>query len=178
MPEFTLVIGGASSGKSLLAERLVAKGTAVTYIATARPIDEEMKAKIDTHRKRRPAAWRTIEVSRPDLLEVLPTVTDGTVILDCLTLYVATALTDVEDPEAHMDEVIRALRETAGPVIVVSDEIGLGLVPETTAGRAFRELLGRVNQKLAGAADNVYFVTAGLPVTLKGRLMNGSAGWA
>ncbi|MDP1808755.1 MAG: bifunctional adenosylcobinamide kinase/adenosylcobinamide-phosphate guanylyltransferase [Actinomycetota bacterium] len=174
----TLVIGGASSGKSLLAERLAGEGGAVTYIATARPLDNEMRAKIETHRRRRPPGWRTIEVSGPDLLEVLPGVADGVVIVDGLTLYVATAMAAAKDPEAHMNEVIQALRKAVGTVIVVSDEVGLGLVPESTAGRAFRDLLGRVNQRLAEAADNVYFVAAGLPLTLKGRETIGSDGWA
>jgi len=178
MSELTLIIGGASSGKSLLAERLAGAGKAVTYIATARPIDSEMRAKIEVHRKRRPASWQTIEVRGPDLLEVLATAADGVVIVDGLTLYVATAMDAAKDPEAHMNEVVQALQGPPGPVIVVSDEVGLGLVPESTAGRAFRDLLGRVNQTLAQAADNVYFVAAGLPLTLKGRDTNGSDGWA
>lgn len=178
MSELTLIIGGASSGKSLLAERLAGKDDSVAYLATARPVDDEMRAKIDAHRRRRPPGWRTIEVSDAALPEVLPGIAEEVVLVDCLTLYVATAMAAFEDPEAHMDKVIQGLRETGGAVIVVSDEVGLGVVPETKGGRAFRDLLGRVNQRLADAADNVYFVAAGLPMTLKGRMPTGSDGWA
>jgi len=174
--ELTLIIGGAASGKSLFAERLAGLGTAVTYIATAHPIDDEMTAKIKIHRQRRPEGWHTVELSGPDLLKILPEVAGDIVIIDGLTLYVAMALNDLPDPLEHVGQVAEALRQMGQAVLVVSDEVGMGLVPESPRGRAFRELLGAANQEIARAADNVYFVAAGLPLTLKGRELRGGAG--
>ena len=175
--ELTLVIGGASSGKSLLAEKLAAGADQVTYVATARPIDLEMKSKIDVHRDRRPAHWHTVEAHAPDLDDILLRTKTEMLIVDGLTLYTAASMSAAEDPDAHMLDVVAALRRSQGCVIVVSDEVGSGVVPESPAGRAFRQLLGRVNQHLAATADNVYFVAAGLPLTLKGREIKGEGRW-
>lgn len=162
-----LVIGGAASGKSLFAESLAAKGRNVTYIATAKPVDVEMEAKIENHKKRRPADWRTIELNGPNLLEVLAEESSDCILLDALTIYVADVMSAVEDPENHLSEVASALQRVEGKVIVVSDEVGMGLVPNSPPGRIFRNLLGSVNRQIAQVADSVYFVAAGLPMTLK-----------
>lgn len=157
----TLVLGGARSGKSAVAERLAAIGPGpVTYVATARPAagDAELAARIAAHRARRPPAWTTIEVDQ-ELVGALAA-SGGTVLVDSLTTWVAGASGFAVDVEG----LCRALadRSSAGETaVVVSDEVGLGVHPSTDAGRRFRDTLGLVNQAVADIADDVLLVVAG-----------------
>jgi len=151
----TLVLGGARSGKSAVAERRAGTGP-VTYVATgvADPGDGDMAARIASHRDRRPAAWTTIETD--DLVVVIGEAT-GTVLVDSLTTWVARATDFLVDSDA----LCRALADHDGDVIVVSDEVGLGVHPSSGPGRRFRDALGLVNQAVAVVADDVSLVVAG-----------------
>jgi adenosylcobinamide kinase/adenosylcobinamide-phosphate guanylyltransferase len=169
LPRLTLVLGGARSGKSRHAERLVETAASCgTYIATAEPGDAEMRARIAAHRARRGAFWRTVET--PLMLAgsvAAETRPERPVLVDCLTLW----LSNLMLKEARLDEefaTLRAvLRDAAGPVVLVANEVGLGLVPETPLGRRFRDAAGWLNQDIAAIADRVVFVAAGLPLVLK-----------
>jgi adenosylcobinamide kinase / adenosylcobinamide-phosphate guanylyltransferase len=158
-----LLLGGARSGKSSLAVRLAAEsGTPVVFVATGEARDAEMAERIDRHRAERPAGWQTVEepFALARALEAAPP--DACVVVDCLSLWVANVLErgdgDVEHQAATAAE-IAATR--AAKTIAVSNEVGLGVVPATPAGRAYRDVLGRVNAAWAGAAEEAYFVVAG-----------------
>jgi adenosylcobinamide kinase/adenosylcobinamide-phosphate guanylyltransferase len=175
LPPVTLVLGGARSGKSRYAERLVEQAAACgTYCATAEPGDEEMTARIAAHRARRHEVgrgsfWRTVEaplaLSAAILAEAAP---DRPLLIDCLTLWLSNLLFAGKCLEAETATLAAALREATGPVVLVANEVGLGLVPETPLGRRFRDEAGSLNQEIAGLADRVVFVAAGLPLMLKG----------
>lgn len=166
----TLILGGARSGKSTFGERLVeASGSDAVYIATGRAHDDEMRARIDQHQARRGANWTTVE--EPDDLEgaLVREAGPGRIVLvDCLTLWV----TNLMMAEADIAVRGRALAETlgavAGPVVLISNEVGLGIVPDNAMARAFRDHAGRLHQDIAAGADTVYFVAAGLPLKMKG----------
>ena len=179
-----LVTGGARSGKSAFAEGLARQGRQpVLYVATAEAGDDEMRARIREHQQRRPAEWRTLEAPR-DVGIALASVLErpGTVLLDDLGLLVTNRLLEQWDdarPSAEagsaLDSVlavehhgIRAAQEVGGwDLIVVTNEVGLGLVPETPLGRVFRDAIGRANQAFAAAADEVYLLVAGIPLRMK-----------
>jgi adenosylcobinamide kinase/adenosylcobinamide-phosphate guanylyltransferase len=169
-----LVLGGSRSGKSAHAESLVADVPDVTYLATSGRVDDdaEWAARVAAHRARRPAGWTTIETTAPsDLLR------GGTVLVDSVTTWVAALMDETgvwtDEPGARdrladrCDALVNAWAMTPAHVVAVSDEVGLGVVPETRAGRLFRDTLGAVNQRLAGTADEVWFVVAGLPQRLR-----------
>ncbi len=176
-----LVLGGARGGKSTYAQNRAEEigGSAVLYVATAEALDDEMKARIAVHQAERPAGWRTLEapslIGAP-LAEEARGVT--VVLVDCLTLLSSNALlASGDDPTteqaeaavaAEVDALLGALETSDATWIVVSNEVGLGLVPPYPLGRAYRDALGRANQRLAAAADEVYLLVAGLPLTLKG----------
>jgi adenosylcobinamide kinase / adenosylcobinamide-phosphate guanylyltransferase len=165
----TLVLGGARSGKSLYAERLIENAAACgTYCATAEARDEEMAERIAAHQARRGRFWRTVEAP----LALPPAITAEAVagrplLVDCLTLWLSNLLSAGNRPEREAGALCRALLEAAGPVVVVSNEVGMGLVPQTPLGRQFRDAAGRLNQEVAALADRVVFVAAGLPLMLK-----------
>lgn len=166
----TLVLGGARSGKSALAEGLVtASGLTRIYCATAEAHDEEMSERIDRHRADRGAqGWRTVEEPL-DLAAVIGREAGPgrAVLVDCLTLWLSNIMLRGDDIAAREAGLLVALRGAAGPVVLVSNEIGLGLVPETPLGRSFRDAQGRLNQAVAAAVPRVVFVAAGLPLVLK-----------
>lgn len=174
-----LIIGGARSGKSSLAlERASESGRAVTFIATAQPSDAEMQARIARHRAERPTEWRTIEEPM-HLAEVLGAAADPKefIIIDCLTLWLSNVLFRAEGERFELDEVrwlaqrqafIEQLQNLKCDAVLVSNELGLGIVPESAAVRRFRDEQGRLNQELARVCDRVTFVAAGLPLSLKG----------
>jgi adenosyl cobinamide kinase/adenosyl cobinamide phosphate guanylyltransferase len=154
----TLILGGAGSGKSATAERLVAQlAEPVTFVATwvPDPTDRDMAARVAAHRERRPASWSLLECGR-DLAAAVRTVT-GTLLIDSLGTWVAGADGDGPDVSA----LCAALRERSGDTVIVSDEVGLGVHPSTEAGRRFRDALGLVNQAVASVADRVWLVVAG-----------------
>jgi adenosylcobinamide kinase/adenosylcobinamide-phosphate guanylyltransferase len=161
-----LVLGGARSGKSAYAERLAAEcGEPVVYLATAIASDAEMEARIAHHRAQRPAAWRTIEAP-------LGGVTDfgaaATVLLEDLTLLLANHMNDdAAEAERRTIEAFDALLTLEAHVILVANEVGMGVVPAYPVGRAFRDAMGRVNQAAAAACHEVYLAVAGLPLRLK-----------
>lgn len=157
----TLVLGGARSGKSAVAERRAGTGP-VTYVATgdAAPGDVDMAARIAAHRDRRPASWTTVEAD--DVAAAVDGAKRGTVLVDSLTTWVARAPGFSVDVEG----LCRALSARAGDVVLVSDEVGLGVHPSTEAGRAFRDALGLVNQAVAATADEVVLVVAGRVLAL------------
>jgi adenosylcobinamide kinase/adenosylcobinamide-phosphate guanylyltransferase len=169
LPSITLVLGGARSGKSRYAERLIGvAATHGTYCATAEPGDEEMAARIAAHRGRRGAFWRTVEapleLAAAIVAEAAP---DRPLLIDCLTLWLSNVMLAERPVEAEIAGLHAALRDAAGPVVLVANEIGMGLVPETPLGRHFRDAAGWLNQEIAALADRVVFLAAGLPLVLK-----------
>ncbi|MCB0162898.1 MAG: bifunctional adenosylcobinamide kinase/adenosylcobinamide-phosphate guanylyltransferase [Anaerolineae bacterium] len=178
MANLILILGGARSGKSSYAEKLAAEmGQGVLYIATAEARDEEMAVRIAIHRQTRPGHWQTLEASNEIgrallALEAKPQV----MLLDCMTLLVSNILLAQEsEPEAAIEAVVQteiealiaAQTQLDIPLIIVSNEVGLGLVPPYPLGRVYRDILGRANQRLAAEANKVIFMVAGLPMTVK-----------
>ncbi len=167
----TLVVGGVRSGKSRYAQEAAARFTRVTYIATAVASDGEMRRKIEVHRQARPTGWKTVEANRDlDALITHEGTTADVLLVDCLTVYCGRLLTRrgvgaVE--RRHLDAVVRALGETRASVILVSNEVGSGVVPAYRSGRLYRDLLGELNQQVAHVADRVVFVVAGIPMMIK-----------
>ncbi len=192
MGRLILVLGGARSGKSTFALQLARDlgGDDVLFVATAEAGDEEMQRRIERHRRERPASWNTLEAQRNVGQAILdhwsqptPSVsaqsggTARVIVVDCLTVLVSNLLLDVEDPfaadvEARVMAEVQALVACAerlgGVLIVVSNEVGLGLVPPYPLGRAYRDLLGQANRVLARDADQVHFLVAGIPMLVKG----------
>jgi adenosyl cobinamide kinase/adenosyl cobinamide phosphate guanylyltransferase len=158
----TLVLGGARSGKSLIAERLASRSTSpVTYLATMKVGDDvELAARVDQHLQRRPANWATVECDE-DLVAVL-LATSGTVLIDSLGPWLA-GLPSRDDLVSSLCDAVRA---RAGDIVIVSDEVGLSVHPETESGRNFRDALGTLNQRLAEVCDDVLFVVAGRALSL------------
>lgn len=167
----TLVLGGARSGKSALAERLtLAAGPAPLYFATSQAFDEEMRQRIAQHQARREGqGWRTREAPL-DLAARLSDSEAAPALVDCLTLWLTNHLLADSDVEAESAALLHALRTRRTPTVVVSNEVGLGIVPENALARRFRDEAGRLNQRVARIADTVLFVAAGLPLALKGTL--------
>ena len=166
IPRLTLVLGGARSGKSRYAEELVMRvAPPWTYIATAEAFDDEMTERIAHHRQRRDANWQTVDAPR-DLAGAIGGLA-GPALIDCLTLWLSNVMLAERDVEAESERLLAALGSAPGPLVAVSNEVGLGLVPETPLGRAFRDAQGRLNQRVAAAADRVIFMAAGLPLSLK-----------
>ena len=173
--ELVFILGGARSGKSAFAERLARRGGRVLFVATAEARDQDMRRRIAAHRERRPAGWDTLEEPR-DLVAALRPLLDryDTFLLDCLTLWVSNLLLERQDhvgAESRIQDSARELmdlvEETHATWILVSNEVGEGIVPSSTLGRAYRDALGRVNQVAASRADRVYLMTAGLALELK-----------
>lgn len=167
--DLTLVLGGARSGKSSYAEALVAAlPPPWVYIATAEPHDEEMQQRIELHRLRRGDGWQT-EVAPTDLPGVFmrPGVAGRPVLIDCLTLWISNLMLANKDVGPAIAEFEIALAARDGPVVLVSNEVGLGIVPDNALARRFRDEAGRLNQRLAAIAQKVVLVVAGLPLTLK-----------
>jgi len=171
-PRTTLVLGGAASGKSAFAEQLVLGLSArPVYIATAQAFDTEMTAKIDVHRARRGAGWSTVEEPL-DLAGAIAgaDADDAAMLVDCLTLWLSNLMAAERDIEAETARLIQAIQDVRGRLVLVANELGLGIVPENAMARAFRNHHGAINQAVAAAADRVLFVAAGLPLALKGTL--------
>jgi adenosylcobinamide kinase/adenosylcobinamide-phosphate guanylyltransferase len=168
LPAVTLVIGGTRSGKSLYAERLAAGTGSAVYLATAEARDAEMVERIQHHRLRRGAAWTTVEEPLALAAALQQHAAAGRpVLVDCLTLWLANLMAAGRDIVAESASLIDSLANLAGPVVFVSNEVGLGIVPATQLGREFRDHAGRLNQAVAAAADLVLFMVAGLPMILK-----------
>jgi adenosylcobinamide kinase/adenosylcobinamide-phosphate guanylyltransferase len=165
----TLVLGGARSGKSRTAQGLVeaAPGERI-YVATAQALDEEMHLRIERHRAERAGPWTTCEAPLALAEAIRRETGPGRVVLvECLTLWLSNVLLADRDPEGATQELIEAASAAAGPLVLVSNEVGHGIVPATPLGRAFRDAQGRLNQAAAEACDAVIFVAAGCPVLLK-----------
>ena len=167
LPATTLVLGGARSGKSAYAEALFGDSPAL-YLATGQALDGEMAERIDHHRRRRGPGWSTLEEPL-ELAETLDNVMrpDRPVLVDCLTMWLSNLMQANRDVERSLDRLCEVLANPAGPVVLVSNEVGMGLVPETRLGRNFRDHQGRVNQRVAAISRRVVFVAAGLPLVLK-----------
>jgi adenosylcobinamide kinase / adenosylcobinamide-phosphate guanylyltransferase len=177
--QLILVTGGARSGKSDFAQELASRlgGQDVLFVATAEAGDEEMARRIAAHRQGRPASWRTVEAPRQVGRAILESGPAIAVIVDCLTLLVSNVFLSLGDEsiagamEAAVDEEVRALveavRMTDGSVIVVTNEVGLGVVPANPMARQYRDLLGRANATLARESDEVYLLVSGLPIEIK-----------
>jgi adenosylcobinamide kinase / adenosylcobinamide-phosphate guanylyltransferase len=168
----TLVLGGAQSGKSYYAQQLASHFESVTFIATARRTDAEMRKKIARHRRERPMAWRTIEAP----LDLHKTIRSESrkadvILVDCLTVYVANVIRARKKskryPKEYIEAVCDAIRASKAAVVAVSNEVGSGVVPAYRSGRIYRDLLGQMNQKIAQIADTVILMVAGVPVILK-----------
>lgn len=169
LPPVTLVLGGARSGKSRYAERLVegAAGSG-TYCATAEAGDAEMAERIAAHRARRGPFWRTVEAPLTLAAAIAAHAeSERPILVDCLTLWLSNVLVAGKQVDEETGALCRALRTAAGTVVLVSNEVGMGLVPETPLGRTFRDAAGCLNQEVAALADRVVFVAAGLPLVLK-----------
>jgi adenosylcobinamide kinase/adenosylcobinamide-phosphate guanylyltransferase len=173
MGKITLVLGGARSGKSRFAIRLARKaGRKAAFIATCQGLDAEMARRISSHRKARPPGWRTVE----EPLEISSAVRRlgnayDVVLIDCLTLWVSNMLMKRSREkviETGATKLIGALGRIRGDAILVSNEVGLGIVPANALARDFRDIGGRINQIVARSADEVYFMIAGIPVKIKG----------
>ncbi|RVU16696.1 bifunctional adenosylcobinamide kinase/adenosylcobinamide-phosphate guanylyltransferase [Methylobacterium oryzihabitans] len=164
----TLVLGGARSGKSAHAEALIERSPGPwTYIATAQAFDDEMRERIALHRARRPAGWETIDAPN-DLAGAVAALPPGRpALVDCLTLWLTNVMLAESDLSAEAAALEAACAAAPGPLVLVSNEVGLGIVPDNALARRFRDEAGRLNQRLAARADRVVMIVAGLPLTLK-----------
>ena len=166
----TLVLGGARAGKSNFAQRLADQAERVLFVASAEALDEDMTARIRAHQDGRPLEWDTLEEPLEIVQSMKPLLSSyDTVLLDCLTLWVSNLLLrDMDcDIPSRVEDLLRLYRQQDASWIVVSNEVGLGLVATTKLGRLFTDELGRVNQMVAAEANEVIFMAAGLPLTLK-----------
>jgi adenosylcobinamide kinase/adenosylcobinamide-phosphate guanylyltransferase len=169
LPRSVLILGGARSGKSRYAQKLAeASGKMPVLIATAAAGDADMAERIARHRAERAAHWRVIE-EEIDLAGVLAreATADSLLVVDCLTLWLSNLMCAAKDADKATSDLVAALARLDGPAIFVTNEVGLGIVPGTKLGRAFRDAQGRLNQSLAAACDAVVFLAAGLPLQLK-----------
>ena len=167
---FLFVIGGARSGKSHHAQaRMEALPGRLAFIATAQPYDAEMEERIARHQADRGPRWTTLEapIDLPDAIAHASRSTDG-VLVDCLTLWLSNLLLAEHDLDACTKDLQEAAQTCPVPLTLVANEVGLGIVPENALARKFRDEAGRMNQRIAGVADEVVLVAAGLPLTLKG----------
>jgi adenosylcobinamide kinase/adenosylcobinamide-phosphate guanylyltransferase len=166
-----LLLGGVRSGKSTYAQQLAMRGQHVAFLATAEAGDDEMRLRIERHRRERPAAWTTFEV--PVALEdaLVQCGQFDTILIDCLTVWTANLMEHyAQDPDlvlAHADRLAGLLRGATATVIVVSNEVGGGIVPDNELARNYRDLLGGINQRIAAAADEVILMVAGCPLVIK-----------
>lgn len=161
-----MVTGGARSGKSALAEKLAFPGgEPAIYIATAEARDTEMTQRIALHRDRRGAGWQTVEEPRDLCGALARTDGQGVRLVDCLTLWLANVIED--DPDARIRALCATLGAQASPVVLVTNELGLGIVPENALARRFRDQHGWMNQAVANVADQVWMAVSGLPLQLK-----------
>jgi adenosylcobinamide kinase/adenosylcobinamide-phosphate guanylyltransferase len=174
-----LLLGGARSGKSHYAQQLAMElGDRVLFIATGEGLDEEMQARIAEHKKDRPRSWQTLELPTGIAKGIEKGIGNAdVVIIDCLTLLISNLLRDEPDyPEAEkrvlseINQLITAIDRLDASFVIVSNEVGMGLVPETKLGRIYRDLLGKANQLLASHATEVYLMVACLPVQVKGQV--------
>ncbi|MBZ9867116.1 bifunctional adenosylcobinamide kinase/adenosylcobinamide-phosphate guanylyltransferase [Mesorhizobium sp. CA15] len=166
--KLTFILGGARSGKSSHAEGLTtANPSPWTYIATAQAYDDEMRERIALHRSRRGEGWVTVDapLDLVGAIEALPT--HQPVLIDCLTLWLTNHMLAEHDVEAECRRLKDALSRPRGPWFVVSNEVGLGIVPDNGLARRFRDAAGRLNQQVAAAADSVLMIVAGLPLKVK-----------
>ncbi|NCO41486.1 MAG: bifunctional adenosylcobinamide kinase/adenosylcobinamide-phosphate guanylyltransferase [Armatimonadetes bacterium CG_4_10_14_3_um_filter_66_18] len=170
LPTVTLVLGGARSGKSRWALQHASHYERPVYLATAEPGDDEMRERIRHHQQERGSEWRTVE----EPLEIDRVLTDGNlnagvVLVDCLTLWLSNVVTQLGSDRytERRDALLEALAKPAQPVVLVSNEVGMGIVPASELGREFRDLAGWLNQDMARVADKVVLVVAGLSLALK-----------
>lgn len=172
LPRLTLVLGGARSGKSRYGEGLIEaslkSGDRAVYLATAEAGDAEMTARIAEHKQRRGRAWLTLE----EPLDLAGALTrhvkpESPVLVDCLTLWLSNVMAAGRDAGAEIAGLVQALGRAAGPVVLVSNEVGQGIIPDNALARFFADNAGRMNQEVAAAAGRVVLMSAGLPLTLK-----------
>jgi adenosylcobinamide kinase / adenosylcobinamide-phosphate guanylyltransferase len=170
MNRITLILGGARSGKSSHAEQLAGRAKKRIYIATAEAIDDEMRERIAEHRHRRGSDWLTCEAPL-DLVEAITAADErnGFVLVDCITVWLANLMHHECDIHAEADRLYRTLEALKGRVVIVANEVGLGIVPDNALARRFRDEAGRINQKIAAIASEVIFMSAGIPLVLKKR---------
>lgn len=164
-----LVLGGARSGKSRYAEaRIRSASASPVYIATAQAYDDEMVERIARHREDRGGGWRTVEAPL-DLPATIEAERGGgtAVLVDCLTLWTSNLLLVDRDIDDATGRLLAAIRAHGEPLVLVSNEVGLGIVPDNALARRFRDAAGRINQAVAAAVDEVQFIAAGLPLRLK-----------
>jgi adenosylcobinamide kinase / adenosylcobinamide-phosphate guanylyltransferase len=164
----TLVLGGARSGKSRYAEALIAKSPKPwVYVATAEARDDEMAERIAAHRARRAEGWQTIEAPHdlPDAVRQAPA--NAAVLVDCLTLWLSNLMEGSFDIDAQTARLQEALAARTGPTVLVSNEVGLGIVPDNALTRRFRDLQGVLNQRMAAEAQRVVMMVAGIPIAVK-----------
>lgn len=159
-----LVLGGARSGKSRFAEDYVrGRDPNPIYVATAQAWDDEMRERIADHVERRGPEWTNVEAPKT----LSPHVRSGTVLVDCLTLWVTNLMMDEADMDVAFAELEEALKGAHGEIVLVSNEVGLGIVPDNAMARAFHDHAGRLHQRIAAMADEVWFLVAGLPQRMK-----------
>lgn len=167
LAHITLVLGGARSGKSRHAEQLVTRAAAPwVYVATAQTFDDEMRARVAEHQARRESGWQTVNAP-VDLADALAKAAGRPVLVDCLTIWLTNLMLGGHDIAVETITLETALDKRHAPTVLVSNEVGLGIVPDTPLGRAFRDAAGRLNQRIAARADRVLFMIAGLPLTIK-----------
>ncbi|SLN49796.1 Bifunctional adenosylcobalamin biosynthesis protein CobP [Ruegeria meonggei] len=170
-PDLTFVLGGAASGKSAFAEQVVvSEGKNKIYVATSQVFDDEMEQKVQRHLAQRGADWTTIEAPLdlgPDLARLTP---NDICLIDCATMWLTNHMLAENDLDQAQSALLQALRSCHAPVVIVSNEVGHGIVPDNALSRRFREAQGRLNIALAAQADLAIQVTAGLPLVLKGQL--------
>jgi len=180
MGQITLILGGARSGKSSYAQKLAEEsGKSVTFLATAQALDEEMSARIQKHKAERPAHWETLEVPF-DIVPHVIEIKSEVVILDCITLLLSNILMkfvkdDLVNEEPFMQAVQKEVNDLLSVIgeanqqwLIISNEVGLGLVPPYQMGRVYRDGLGWANQRLAREAEKVLLMVAGIPMIVKG----------